>query len=231
MAALLVVSTLVLADGLPREKGAIYLEDFFDRPYRLQVLTDAPIYFNSDQARFLGTLRRGQMVELQAISENQGVLRVRGQAVQGQVVGWVPARYVSPIRQGFVDDLRRSVERRRQVQTLTAGGEIALGMTPQEVVSSIGQPSKRSSHTDIQGVAEAWNYIRYEQVPRQVAGVDAYGRTVINIVYERVPVGHFSVVFSEGLVSAIDQSDRVANVAASPVKIVPPPVVFGRDES
>ena len=217
----------VRADGLPREKGAIYLDDIVGRPYRLQVLTDAPIYFNSDQARFLGTLRRGQMVELQAISDHLGVLRVRGQASQGQVVGWVPARYLSPMEQGFVDGLRRSIERQRQVGTLTASGEVALGMTPPEVAASLGPPSKKSSHMDVQGVSEAWDYIRYEQVPRQVAGVDTFGRPVINIVYERVPVGHFSVVFTGGLVTAIDQSDRVTNGSAPALKVVPPPVVFG----
>ena len=230
-ATLLALPAIARADGLPREKAAIYLDDFFGRPYRLQVLTDAPIYFNADAARFLGTLRRGQLVELQAVSENQGVLRVRGQANQGQVAGWVPARYLSPLEQGFVDALRRSGERRKQVVALTANGEVALGMTPPEVVASVGQPSKKSSHTDVQGVAETWDYVRYEQVARSVPGVDAFGRVVVNVVYERVPVGRFSVTFTGGLVSAIDQSDRVANTAVPPVKVVPPPVVFGRGDS
>ena len=155
----------------------------------------------------------------------------RASLIQGQVVGWVPARYLSPMPQGFVDALHRSAERGKQVHILVANGEVALGMTPQEAVATLGQPSKKSSHTDVQGVEETWDYIRYEQVPRQVAGVDPFGRTVINIVYEKVPVGHFSVVFTAGLVSAIDQSDHAANVSVPPVRSVPPPVVFGRSES
>ena len=88
------------ADGLPRERGALYLEDFLDQPYRLKVLAPGPIYFNADQARFLGTMRAGQLVELQAVSENGALCRVRGQAMQGQVAGWIDARFLSPIDPG-----------------------------------------------------------------------------------------------------------------------------------
>ena len=226
----LAIGASLLAEGLPREKGAIYLEDFFPRPYRLQVLTDAPIYYNADQARFLGTLRRGDLVELQAISDAQGVLRVRGQASQGQVVGWVPARYVTPLEASFVEGLHRSLDRHKQVQAVTANNEVALNMTPEEVTASLGAPGKKSSHADARGVAETWDYIRYESVPRQVSGVDAFGRAVVSIVYERVPVGQFSVIFTDGLVSAIDRSDRDPSSAPAQPKIVPPPVRFGAND-
>ena len=220
---------IVHAQGLPREKGAIYLEDFFPRTYRLRVLTDAPIYYNMDQARFLGTLRRDELVELQAVSDTPGLLRVRGQASQGQVVGWVPARYVTPLDASFVDGLRRTAERHKAVQSLVAANEVALNMTPEEVTASVGQPGKKSSHADVRGVAETWDYIRYQSVPREVAGVDAFGRSVVSIVYERVPVGRFAVVFTDGLVSAIDQSEHDGSAATTPAKIVPPPVRFAND--
>ena len=227
-AALCLPFASVRAEGLPREKGAIYLEDFFPRVYHLRVLTDAPIYFNMDQARFLGTLRRDELVELQAVSDTQGVLRVRGQALQGQVVGWVPARYVTPLDASFVDGLHRTAERRKQVQTLVAANEVALNMTPEEVTASLGQPGKKSSHADARSVEETWDYIRYQSVPREVAGVDAFGRSVVSIVYERVPVGRFAVVFTDGLVSAIDQSEHDGS-ATTAAKIVPPPVRFTND--
>ena len=225
------LAAAVQAEGLPREKGAIYLEDFVGQPYRLRVLIDAPIYFNADQARFLGTLRRGETVELQAVADTQGVLRVRGQASQGQVAGWTPARYLTPLDAAFVDGLRRSIDRRKQVQALVGSGEVALNMTTEEVAASLGQPGKKSSHADVHGVAETWDYIRYESVPRQVSGIDAFGRSVVSIVYERVPVGRFGVVFTDGLVSAIDQTDRDPNAnTAAQTKIVPPPVRFARTE-
>ncbi len=211
--------------GLPRERGAIYLEDFFEQPYRLKVLQDAAIYYNADLARFLGTLRRGQLVELQAVNDKRGLLRVRGQAEQGQVAGWIEARSVSALDPAFVVALRRSVERREQIRALTASGEIALGMTMEEVAVSLGQPLKKSSHADANGVVESWDYVRYVVVPRTVAGYDSRGRIFNSVVYERLASGKFSAAFSNGVVSAIDRSDvDLGSAGGSPVKSVPPPV-------
>ena len=214
-------------EGLPREKGAIYLEDFFEQPYRLRVLTDAPIYFNSDLARFLGTLTRGRLVELQAINDKTGLLRVKGMASQGQVVGWVEARYLSALDPAFVVGLRRSIERRRQVASLAASGEIALGMTMDEVISSLGAPTKKASHTDAQGIVETWDYIHYITVPRTVVGADPFGRAFSSIVYDRVANGKFAVSFGNGVVTAIDRADGnlAAGAGVAPVQSVPPPPV------
>ena len=210
--------------GLARQPGAIYLEDFFDQPYRLRVLQDSAIYYNSDLARFLGTLRRGQLVELQAIDDKQGLLRVRGQAQQGQVAGWIEARNVTALDPAFVVGLRRSVERRKQIAALTADGEIALGMTMEEVTACLGQPVKKSSHADTGGVVESWEYVRYVVVPRTVAGYDGFGRLYSTVVYERVPSGKFTASFGNGVVSAIDRTDVTNAGALTPVRSVPPPV-------
>ena len=219
---------LAPAQGLPREKGAFYLEDFFRRPYRLEVLVDAPIYFNADAARFLGTVHRGQVVELLAVMGSGGLFRVRGQAQQGQVVGWMPARYVTPLDPSFIEGLRRATDRRDQIRTLTAAGEVALNMTPEEVTVALGQPAKKSSHTDAGGSTDTWDFVRYETVPRTVVSTDPYGRQFATVVYEKVPVGNYAVTFVGGLSQAIDQTDKTgASVAnTTPVKTVPPPVVF-----
>lgn len=216
-------ASVVQAVGLPREHGAYYLEDFLDQPYRLKVLGAGPIYFNADQARYLGTLRAGQLVELQAISENGALCRVRGLASQGQVVGWIAARYVSPIDPVFVDGMRRSLARRERVNALVAANEVALGMTGAEVTASLGVPPKRATRTDAGGVAERWEYIRYVVVPKVVTGLDPFGRYVTNTIYERVPSGSYAVVFTNEVVSAVEQSEGTL-AGAGQVKIIPSPV-------
>ncbi len=173
-------------------------------------------------------LTRGRLVELQAIDDKQGLLRIKGLAKQGQVVGWVEARYLSALDPAFVTGLRRSIERRRLVQSLAASGEIALGMTMDEVVSSLGAPTKKLSHADAQGIAETWEYIHYVTVPRQVSGYDGFGHVISSVVYEKVASGRFSVSFSGGVVTAVDRSDSnlASGVGPSPVQSVPPPVAF-----
>ena len=212
--------------GLQRERGAIYLEDFFDQPYRLRVLQDAAIFYNSDLARYLGTLKGGQLVELQAVNDKEGLLRVRGQAEQGQVAGWIEARNVTALDPEFVTGLRRSVERRKQIATLTASGEIALGMTMDEVAATLGQPIRKSVHADASGVLESWEYLHYVTVPRTLTGYDAFGRFYSSVVYQRVPAGSYTASFSRGVVSAIDRrAVEVANPGSfAPVRSVGQPV-------
>ena len=213
--------------GLTREPGAIYLEDFFDQPYRLRVQQDAAIFYNADLARYLGTLRHGELVELQAIDDKQGLLRVKGQATQGQVAGWIEAKYLTPLDPAFVVGLRRSIERRQQVATLTNNGEIALGMTMDEVLASLGQPVKKTAHSDTNGVVESWEYMRYVTVPRTVTNYDGYGRLYSALVYQKVPSGSYTASFSNGVVSAIDRSAlQVTNPnILQPVRNVTSPVV------
>ena len=193
--------------GLPREKGATYLEDFFDQPYRLKVLTSAPIYYNADLARYLGTLRAGQLVELQAIAD--GRVRVRGQAQQGQVAGWVDAANVSALDPALLDGLKRTARRRERVAGLIARGEVALGMAPTEVAAALGQPMGKSSRVDANGTTETWDYVRYQRVARRgfTGYYDNYGRPIAAVGYEKVAVGTFSVVFTRGVVSAVEQSE------------------------
>lgn len=212
--------------GLTRERGALYLEDFLDQPYRVQVLQPAAVYYNADLARLLGTFRRGQLVEIQAVDDKRGLLRVRGQAQQGQVAGWMEARFLTPLDPDFVGGLRRTAERKAQIQTLTANGEVAMGMTMDEVAASLGQPVKKSTHTDATGSVETWEYLRYVTVPRTVTSYDGFGRLYSGVTYVRVPAGKFSASFSNGVVSAIDRSQvEVANPnVAVPTRNVTAPV-------
>ena len=205
------------AEGLPREKGSDYLEDFFDQPYRLRVLTDAPIYFNADQAPF------SRDVAPWATRGTPGGFRRAG-----CLAGARPSQPGAGRRMGagalpFARWTRRlwAAAPQRGTPQSGPGADRARRGRAQHDAARRSPPAsasrrRNSSHTDAQGVAEAWDYIRYEQVPRQVAGVDAFGRAVVSIVYERVPVGHFSVVFTDGLVSAIDQSERETGAATPP---------------
>lgn len=203
-----------------REPGAIYLEDLMPKPVRITVQANAPIFYAADMARFLGTLAAGQAVELQAVGER--AYRVRGQARQGQVVGWVDPRYLTPLKKEFLTSLRQNAERREAVQALIARNEIAVNMTPEEVIASLGKPPKTTSRLDAGGRQEVWEFVRYERVPQQTTGYDRFGRPATGVVYVKVPVGKLSVVFDNNLVTALEQTEGTLDRAARP-KIVAAP--------
>jgi hypothetical protein len=193
------------AGAVIREPGAIYLEDFLEKPVRLATLAQAPIFYHSDMARYLGTLRKGQLVELQAVSEN--AYRIRGQAQQGQVAGWVDPKFLAPLKKEFLAALKQNADRLAEVNALIARNEVAINMTPQEVTASLGKPAKTTSRLDAKGRAEVWEFVKFERVPQSVTAYDNVGRLVTRTVYVKVPVGKLAVSFENNLVSSLEQTE------------------------
>ena len=203
-----------------REEGAVYLEDLIPRPVKLAITADAQIFYKIDLERYLGTLKRGQLVEVQAISD--GAYRVRGAARQGQVAGWVDPKFLSPLKPEFIESVHQNAARKAEVDALIAKNEAAINMTPGEVSRALGKPGKKTSRLDAQGRDETWEFIRYERVPQEVTGYDRTGRLVRSIVYVKVPAGKLSVSFHNNLVSALEQSEGSLERDAR-VRLVPAP--------
>ncbi len=229
-----------------REAGAIYLSDFDLEPLKLALREPAPCYFEMSAKRYAGTLRFPQAVKLDAVAPN-GMLRVRGNAKQGGVAAWVDPAYLEALPPDFVANLQRAEERRRQVEELIARNEVAIGMTPDEVARSLGKPQKRSSRTSRDGSSQVFEYIRYKLIPQTVyspsyvesiTGVrpDPRARleTVVvrggygynaSTVYVKVPVGTITVIFAEGIVESIEESE--GTLVGANASIVVPPVNLG----
>ena len=205
-----------------REEGAIYLEDLLPKPVRLATLADTPIHYKIDLERYLGTLKKGQIVELQAVAD--GAYRVRGVAQQGQVAGWVDPKFLNPLKKDFLENLKQNAARRDEVNALIAKNEVAINMTTEEVMRSLGKPAKKSSHLDAKGREETWEFVKYERVPKETYGRDQLGNLVKTIVYVKVPVGKLAVSFADNLVASLEQTEGTLDRAAQ-VKIIPAPFV------
>jgi hypothetical protein len=217
-----VVHAGTVSGAVIREEGAIYLEDLLVKPARLATVEDAPIYYHSDLGRYLGTLKKGQIVELQAVSDK--AYRVRGMAQQGQVAGWVDPKSLNPLKKDFLDNLKQNAARLEQVKALIAKGEVAINMTSEEVQQALGKPTKKTSHVDASGRADTWEFIRYERVPQETVGRDFNGNLVSNIIYVKVPVGKLSVTFANNLVSSLEQTEGSLEKGGL-TKIVPAPFI------
>jgi hypothetical protein len=204
-----------------REKGAIYLQDILSKPVKLDVAAEAPIYFDSDMGRYLGVLKKGQLVELQAVTDT--VFRVKGMAQQGQVAGWVDPKYLGALKPDFLTNLKKAAQRQEDVKALIARKEIAINMTPEEVIASLGKAGKTTTRVDASGEQQVWEYISYEEVPQETTGYDRFGHVVASTIYIKVPSGKISVVFENNVVTSIEQSE--GNLAKdSQVKILTTPI-------
>ena len=209
------------ASNLPREPGAVYLEDLGLKPVRLVTLADAGVLSKPGDGRFLGTIRKGSAVELIAVSD--GTFRVRGQAQQGGVVGWVDVSAVQPVKPEFIDSLRQNAKRKAEVDALVAKNEVALNMTPEEVAASLGKAQKKTSKLDATGRKDVWEFVRYARVPQETTGYDRHGRLVTNVIYVKVPAGKLTVTFDNHLVAGLEQTEGNTDVQA-PIRLIPAPI-------
>ena len=221
-AALALLPLCAWAGAVLREPGAVYLEDFLPRPVKLSTLSETAIYYKSDLARYLGTIRKGEIVELQAVGET--AYRVRAKAQQGQVVGWLSPAALTPLKAEFLENLRKNAVRKAEVDALIEKNEVAINMTQEEVGRALGKASKKTSRLDAKSREEIWEFVRYERVPQQVTGYDRYGRLVNSITYVKVPSGKLAVTFSNNLVSSLEQTEGTFDRDAR-VKIVTAPYI------
>ncbi len=233
------------ADAAPpivREPGAVYLSDFGVKPLKLKVREPAPCYFDTAQTRYAGTLRFPQIVQVEGLDAN-GLLRVRGNAQQGGIVAWVNPQFLEPLPEKFTENLRKSEERRIEVEALISRNEVAIGMTPDEVGRSLGKPQKKTNRADKTGTQQTWEYIRYQLVPQTTFGpvnnqsiitipattnspggslVQNFQGYAANTIFVKVPVGKLTVIFKDNIVESLDQSE--GTTTGGQVSVVIPPL-------
>ncbi len=207
--------------NLTREEGALYLEDFLEKPLTLKVLKPAKTYSSLKGEFYLGTLRRDQEVTVLAISDR--AYRVRGKAQQGDVAGWAGVSFFTKLEPEFVANLELAAKRHKLVAELIANKQVALGMTADEVSQALGKPTKRSSKVDSNGKVDTLEYITYDRVPqtRYVRGL--YGQLVRQTYYVKVETGKVTVELKDGIVASVAESDDEGRGHGT-IKIIPAPI-------
>ncbi|MEO6052980.1 MAG: hypothetical protein ABIP97_03120 [Chthoniobacterales bacterium] len=207
-----------------REQGALYLYDFSSRPLNTEVLQPAPAYFHIKMQDYAGTLKVPQSVEIIAVNEEGTAYRVRGQAQQGQIQGWVDPSFLKPLDPDFVANLKKASERKKSVDALIAKNQVAMGMTPEEVQQSLGKPNKKTNKTNQSGSEQLWEYVKYASIPQQATSYDNRGNLITTTIYVQKPVGQLTISFSNNIVSSLEQSEGTI-LSGNEVRVVVPPVV------
>jgi len=209
--------------GLVREPGAIYLEDFLDQSVKLTVRGEPPIYKTTMRKHALGTLKKNREVVVLAMTDKQ--YRVRGTAYHGTAVGWVLPSDLTSLDKEFVTNLKALYERQKKVEALIEKGEIALGMTADEVVESIGRPSRKKSRLDKGGRVDTYEYSTYKKVPQYRYVRDINGNLYQDTYYIKVESGKMTITFNDKVVQSIEETEGNPAGGAR-VRIVPAPIIL-----
>tara|TARA_R110002096_G_scaffold169222_1_gene340742 strand:+ start:5288 stop:5995 length:708 start_codon:yes stop_codon:yes gene_type:complete len=211
---------------LSRETGAIYLEDVLepDQSVILRVIHPAPIYYQLDGKRRLGTLRVGFDAEIVAIS--QKAYMVRAKAQHADVKGWISPQALQAHNGGdFVKVLGQLYQRQLVVQELIEKRQVALGMTLHEVQESLGNPDRINSAIDATGKQDTLEYVTYKRVAQTVTRFDEFGVPYSDIVYVNVEVGKVAIGLVDEIVHSINHMEAARN-CGSGITLKPPPLLI-----
>jgi hypothetical protein len=188
---------------------------------RLQVRADCYIYYNASLDRVLGTMRAGTAVTVVAMKDD--LYRVRGRAAHGDTAGWLKIDNLRSADPDLPNKLKAIYERQQLVGALIAAKQVALGMTSEEVLQSLGKPTRRSTRITLAGKDERLEYAVFDRVPQVVTGRDAFGQLVQSVIYVKVETGTLSLSFKGGVVDTIEET-KGSPLGKGGIKIVPPPI-------
>lgn len=206
--------------SLIREKGSIYLEGMVTAPVPVKVSDSTPAYADLAGQRWVGNVLGSQGAELLAVSER--AYKVKAKAQQGQISGWVRKDAVSGLPDGFEEKLVQFHQRYLIVKQLIDNKQVALGMTTEEVMASIGPPDTRSSQMDATGRKELFSFISYTRVPQTVVGVNIFGQPTTMTQYVEVESGRVSIEFTNNLATSISESEGLKVNQGLPTPPIPP---------
>lgn len=196
-----------VADLVPEKEGV-----------ELTVTEPAQVYTSKNGGRKLGVIKGGKV---KLIGFDNRACKVQG---QGQI-GWIKPSLLSA-KEGNIQELLKTVyTREMEVKRLIEEGEIALGMSRDEVCRVLGKPTKQTLRRTKEGMGGSMEFTKYEEVKHFEPVVDTYTGAVYRRYTHTTQEETSKVVieFEDGVASAIEESEQENG---GDVKVVVRPVVW-----
>jgi hypothetical protein len=198
----------------------VYVTDLLpsEKTVELTVSEPGQVYSTKTGGRKLGALQKGKV---KLIGFDERACKVQGQGK----TGWVRPDILKS-EKGNIEELLKTVyEREMTVRNLIAEGDIALGMTREEVSRVYGKPTKQSIRVTPEGESGSMEFIEYEEIKHYQPIVDrstgnVYRRYTHTTQEEKSKV---VVEFQDGVAAAIEESESDQGGA---VKIVARPIIY-----
>ena len=208
---------------LNQDPEVVYMEEFAKKPLIFLTVKATPIHIAKNGGRRIGYIAEGTKVELLAM--NDKAYRIKGPGKNGQLVGWTAPRYLASKDPEFVANLKKLYERQMLVNKLIEKGEVAIGMSLEELEKCLGAPTKKKVRTTAKGQSGRYEYITYEEEEHYAYVRDPRtGQTYRQLTHvTQNETGKLTVEFEGNTITAIEESE---DQGAGKVRIITPPIFF-----
>ena len=147
---------------LEKDSNVVYTEDLTAEKLTFDVIENRAMYFTKRGSNRLATIQKGAKAELLAFDNRAFKVKTKGK--NGNIVGWVSPHALSCSDPNFIANFGKVYERQIVVNELIRNKEVAIGMTPDEVISSLGEPTKTTTKLSAKGTSGTFEYTEtYEQ--------------------------------------------------------------------
>lgn len=212
---------------LNNDPEVLYLENFFTTPLSMTSTRPVPVYASRRGKRRLGNLLAHTPVTILALTPK--AYKIKGKAQHGSIMGWVNPHFFTIEKQPhFIEDFKILYTRQKEVESLINNHEVAIGMSLDEVRSSLGQPTQTEITQNKKGQSGSWSYISQKEVKHYRTVQDS--RTgMIYKQYTHTTVEEtqrITIAFENSIVTSITR--KTAQPGSNVRIIPPPPVIFIR---
>jgi hypothetical protein len=206
-----------------RYPEVLYLDEPGQPPLKLKTLERTPITFSRDARSTMAYLAKGRTVTV--VGFGDAMHYVSTQIATGPARGWVDAAALETPPQELLEKLKKRRDRLLAHREVIARHEVASGMTPDEVLASLGKPERKVRVRSAEGEEEQWLYVTYQYLPQYTQYFDDKGQARQLVYYKRVPSSHKVITFRGGEVA--EAADDETRQPAPPGVIVLPPQTPG----
>ncbi len=147
---------------LKNDQDVIFIEDLTAEKIVFDVIENRPVFFTKQGNNKLASIQKGAKAELIAFDDRAYKIKTKGR--NGNIVGWVSPHALSCNDPDFISNFKKVYERQIIVNQYIRNEEVTIGMTPEEVIASLGEPTKTSLRRTNKGDSGRFEYIEtYEQ--------------------------------------------------------------------
>lgn len=187
------------------EPDVIYVADLLPPEDQVELFINEPaqVYATRTGGRKLGVLTGGKVT---LIGFDSRACKVQGQGK----IGWISPTKLRAAKGNIQELLQTVYNRETEVKRLIEAGEVALGMSREEVCRVLGQPTKQTIRRTKDGINGTLEFTEFEEIDHFQPLIDPFSGVVFRRFTHSTQEEKSKVVveFEDGVASAIEESEQ-----------------------